>query len=165
MRLVHNHGDPDGRPSGSRDRVLIDDALRRNRGRQARRPQSVTINGVDLEATVSDLENPAKTDTPPSAIGKQGQYWVRVTATLTNKGSKPLDSFDAGFQLIDSKGQRTYGNDVTAVGPAPQLSGTLLPGDKLSGAVVFLVPNDAQPEEVRLSSLGGGGVPARWSLK
>jgi hypothetical protein len=125
--------------------------------------ESVTINGVDLDATVSHLENPAKTDTAPASIGQAGKYWVRVTATLINKGSKPLDSFDAGFQLVDSKGEQIYGNDVTAVGPAPQLTGTLLPGDKLTGAVVFLVPNGAQPEEVRLSSLGGG-VPARWSL-
>jgi hypothetical protein len=127
--------------------------------------ESVTINGVALDATIADLENPAKTDTTPSSIGEPGKYWVRVTATLVNKGSKPLDSSaDASFTLIDSKGEQVYGNDVTAVGPAPQLSGTLLPGDKLSGAVVFLVPNGAQPDEVRLSSFAGG-IPARWSLQ
>lgn len=124
--------------------------------------QTISEDPLEVEATVSDLENPAKTDTSPSDIQEPGSYWVRVTATLTNNGSKPVEDFGYSFTMIDSKGQEIFGNNVTPVGPAPQLSGTLLPGDKRSGAVLFLVPNDAKPDEIRLT-ISPSTTPARWS--
>lgn len=124
--------------------------------------QTISEGSINVDATVSELENPAKTDTSPSSIQEPGRYWVRVTATLTNNGSKPVEEFGYSFTMIDSKGQEVFGNDVRPVGPAPQLSGTLLPGDKRSGAVLFLVPNDAKPGEIRLT-ISPSTTPARWS--
>ncbi len=128
--------------------------------------ETITSGSVNLKATVAHLEDPAQADTSPSDINEPGKQWVRVTATLTNDGPQPFDTSNAYWELLDSRGQRSIGNDYTPIGPDPQLSGKLLSGDEQTGAVMFLVPSGAKPEEVRLTApSGSSGTPARWSLR
>lgn len=117
---------------------------------------------VALTIRLSDLEDPAEADVPPGEI-EPGTRWVRATADLTNKADDPFDSDLTQWELIDSKDQAILGNDVTPIGPQPQLSGTLSPGDRRTGAVVFLIDENVGLKEVRFGLLGDGTGP-RWEL-
>jgi|AntDryMetagUQ889_1029465.scaffolds.fasta_scaffold03286_2 hypothetical protein len=86
---------------------------------------------------------------------------------MENLGDDSYDLDGTGsFALIDSDGQEIVGNDVTPVGPGEQLSGTLLAGDTRTGTVLFLVPKDAEPDELRLSPVSGDPESIfRWDAK
>ena len=53
---------------------------------------------------------------------------------------------------------------TTPVGPGEQLGGRVLAGDTRTGTVLFLVSNNAVPEELRFEPVTGGGAVGRWRV-
>jgi len=122
---------------------------------------------LELDVTPTEVDDPARTDTSPKDLDEPDSRWVRFKVRMENLGDDSYDLDGTGsFALIDSDGQEIVGNDVTPVGPGEQLSGTLLAGDTRTGTVLFLVPKDAEPDELRLSPVSGDPESIfRWDAK
>ncbi|WP_374928806.1 DUF4352 domain-containing protein [Kytococcus sedentarius] len=119
--------------------------------------------GVGDKVTAGDFEYTVTKITPgvkqigDSTFGEkpQGQF-VLVALTVTNTGSEAQMFDDSQHKLVDSEGREHSADSEAAIyveGNDSFLE-DVNPGNTLKGTVVFDVPADAEPQEIKLMGPG-----------
>lgn len=88
---------------------------------------------------------------------------MRVDVELESDGEDTYTLEDGGFTLTTDKGDSLTPNLSSAPWETP--TGKLLPGDERRGGLGFLVPDGAEPEELRFEPVIGAEVIVRWNIE
>lgn len=107
--------------------------------------------GVKLSVVVNAFHSPVKSieGSPPG-----GGRWTSLDVSVTNVGVLPF-TVSAGDFLLISPDSTVFRADGDSNLPTPQLADTtLMPGDTLSGNVVYAIPGGAQLQMVAFQAVG-----------
>lgn len=120
------------------------------------------VEQIDLAITPNAVEDPAENDVLPAEQVEKGTRWVRVDLRIVNRG----DAYNAPlppFELVTGRGERVVPNLSSA--PWRMLPVDILPGDRVRGAVGFLVPKSQELDELRFTlSPGSPEGVLRWNV-
>jgi len=123
-----------------------------------------TEGNVAAAITVVDVVDPFEQWS--EYLGPQvGERYVSVTLQIDNTGTRPFDFDPMSFTVLDSLGRMYMGGmpvrSPQAIAEVPDLeSASMLPGESITGAIVFTVPSDASLVQVvyLFYPLGSGSI-------
>ena len=121
---------------------------------------SVAITGPEgsgsATVTISDFVDPF-VDYDPSYRPLHGYHFVMASISVENTGQLPFMIYPTDFQLVDTEGFTYYATQVSRIdqGSVGDFAGSngMSAGDQISGALFFMVLNDAPVQSLIYSGV------------